>query len=512
MLSLRQSLATIGKPPPIRIPRDISIPCKSLRDTLIAWNHIPYALLIIAPQEFVEAVMPLAAHKNNIGIPTKILSLEQIYQTYRGRDEAEKVKRCLALFQPNNGVRYAMLVGDGDRFPSRYIKWWNKISDSDPQCSTLYVPVDLYYAALFKKDGSFDDWDGNHNGYFGEIPQDSSSDPINPDNVNVIPNLAVGRIPASTVPEVKVYVSKVINYERGTYGSSWAKTVLLVAATNRIGNPCVILEDIEAKYLRDFIVHKLYQRDRVSLREWLATIGKTPPIRIPRDITMCSKSLRVSLFHLRPHPCQKTEELNPEAINAYINQGTRFVCYSGHGGRDGWGIPNGGYGFNNVASLSNSGKLPVVFSTGCDTGSFTTIPPFNTYRDINGTQHKGTNDGEVFKSTPPQPACLQPKEYESMAEEMTVKRETGAVAYIGSVTTGHVGEALLQLFLKSVSAGRETLGDMWLGMLNEYYRQHVPPNPSTAANKLGFEVTYFLEPWRFHLFGDPSLRVSQKIG
>jgi hypothetical protein len=367
--------------------------------------------------------------------------------------------------------------------------------------------VDLYYGALFRQsDNSFDDWDGNQDGYFGEIPDPSSNDPVNPDMVNVIPLLAIGRIPASTVDEVKVYVQKVIDYEIGAYGSSWTKAALLVATME-----CTNLESIAENYLQGFTVHKLYQQD-LSLRQSLAEIKKNPPIRIPGEIPIPSKSLRDTLTTWKPYSCQVTEYPNPGAINAYLNQGVGLVSYNGHGGSSGWGIPNGGYRLSDVANLSNSGKLPVVFSTGCDTGSFTVFPPISAYQDINGNLHQGTNDGEVFRpDPPPQPACLQPKDYESMAEGMTVMRETGAIAYVGSVTTGQYPNLeLLKFFFQAipVPAGCETLGKMWLHMLQTYYSEsgHVPPNPSAAA-KAVTDLIFFVEPWKLHLFGDPSLRV-----
>jgi hypothetical protein len=507
MLSLRQSLAQIGRHPPVRIPQDVPMSCKSLRDMLITWNKTPYDLLIISPQEFMDALGPLVDHKNNTGITTMLRSLEHIYQAYSGRDEAEQVKRCLALFQPNNQVRYAMLVGDGDKFPSRYVKWWNIVpghEQSDPEFHTLYLPVDLYYGALFKRsDGSFDDWDGDQDGYFGEIPKALSTVPINLDDVNVIPDLAVGRIPASTVEEVRCYVSKVIGYENGAYGCSWTKATLLVATSDWTNDAYVNQDHIAASSLHDFTVYKLYER-RFGLRQSLALINKHPPIRIPEDVPMQSKSLWENLAAW--NQCTPTESPRPEAINAYIDQGVGFVSYIGHGSREGWEISYGRYGFPEVANLSNSGRLPVVFSMGCDTGSFATLPPLTAYQDINGYTHQGTIDGEIFSTTPAQPACLQAKDYESMAEEMTVKRDTGAIAYIGSVTTGgYYALDLLESFSKAL-AGRKILGDMWQYMLKTYYQKHNPPNQWATMSE--DEIGYFLQPWRYQLFGDPSLRVG----
>jgi len=110
-------------------------------------DNRPLDLLIIAPEEFVTALEPLAVHKSNTGLATKILSLESIYQTFPGRDEAEKVKHCLASYKLVKGIKYAMLVGDADKFPIRYT-----MADRDaPEAGyTAFFPADLYYADLFK--------------------------------------------------------------------------------------------------------------------------------------------------------------------------------------------------------------------------------------------------------------------------------------------------------------------------------------------------------------------------
>jgi hypothetical protein len=521
MLSLRQSLTIIGKQSTTRIPSDLSMSCKSLKDTLIAWNHLPYQLLIITPQEFVESVRPLADHKNSTGIATILISLEHIYQVYPGRDEAEKVKHCLALFKRNNDVRYAMLVGDGDMFPARFVKWWLRTETVEDEQKykgafhTLFVPSDLYYAALFKDDGSFDDWDGNKDGYFGEVPPfgpNAGNGPINPDDVHMIPNLAVGRIPASTPEEVRVYVRKVIAYEKEAFDKSWTKAALLVSG-DYSSEYSAKLNDIASKYLQGYKIHKLYW--------WQNDWGAKP--KYIKDI----------------------ESPTPEKINAYMNppEGVKFVAYMGHGDHNGWAIgPNVWYASHylktgdplydpsdrgNIDDLVNWDRLPVVFSTGCDTGQFITYPPLLRYRDVDGVDHRGVLDGEIFLSIPPKPACLQPKDpnsiakdVESMAEGMTVEQRkdksgkirengTGAIAYIGNTITGwEEGPELLEYF-SEVLATKKILGDIWLHMLNVYYRSHKPPAPDKQANQQDLnEYFRILGPWHLGLFGDPSLRVG----
>ncbi len=423
--------------------------------------------------------MPLADHKNCTGIPTMLISLEHIYKTYPGRDEAEKVKRCIHSFCISDNIKYVMLLGDVDRFPVRYVKWtWDPVK-YEKDFHTIFVPVDLYYACIFKEylSKSFDDWDEDKDGSFGEvyIGNIPNKFDLNPDNVHLFPNIAVGRIPASTKKDVENYVSKLIYYESNAYRSSWAKSALLIATTNWVSDICKKQEYI-AENLPGFITHKLYQKGNC-----------------------CQSTIANGI--------SPTEPISPEWINFYIDQGVGFVSYMGHGGTKGWGIPNGGYSTTHVQNLKNSNRLPVVVAAACDTGRFAPIPPLNSYLDTAGIPHDGTEKSEKFNATPPQPACIQANhDYDSMAEEMTMSKDTGAIAYMGSTITGNSpAPDLLKLFFKAFQDGKNILGDMWFYMVQEHYKKYAPPKKGDVTVQ---DVYCYLEPWRLPLFGDPSLRVG----
>ena len=465
MLSLRQSLAKIGKNPPIRVPGEISLPCKSLRDTMIAWNKLIYNLLIIAPQEFIEPLKQLAEYKTNTGIPTILISLDHIYRAYPGRDEAEKVKRFLALFRANNMAQYAMLVGDVDKFPVRFTKWYYRDPsnpNSDPEFHSWFIPTDLYYAALFKPSGSFSDWDENKDGYY-EVPGTGT----NPDKVSVIPYIAVGRIPASTKEDVDRYITKIKEYESHAFGSTWLKSALFVEGDWDLSAHSD-LNSIASKYLPGYNLNKLY----------LSGGTKTP---------------------------------NSTNINAYINppNGVRLMIYIGHGAIDSWSIKNDAptisYGPNELDGLSNTEALPIIFAMACDTGRFTFLPPLTKYKDINGVDHDGTWNGEIFTTFPPQPACLQKEDMDSMAEHTTVRRKTGAIAYIGCIINSQTNTyELLDPFIKEF-AGSLTLGDAWVRAVYSLYQKY-PLDPNSGPVPGSGEN--FTVPWKFNLIGDPSLRLS----
>ena len=456
-----------------------------------------YDLLILAPQIFMNDLQPLVDHKNDTGIHTKALSLEQIYKEYSGCDKAEKVKACLFHAHLHDGIKYAMLVGDEDQFPIRFTKWsWEPApnDESEKYFHTLYISTDQYYAALHRPDGSFDNWDANQDGVFGESFLSGGTSPIavNPDKVHMIPQIAVGRIPASDNSEVKNYVSKVIDYEKqDILGLDWRKNLLLVLG---------------------------FDPDDPNKKPPKTNYG--PFVLASGNSDLISKMFNVQTIGFNPG----NERPDPDKINKHIDNGVGFVIYNGHGGTDRWAInwhPENSLSpeltdinyskedvlgsTQNKKGLDNPNKLPVIFAESCNTGQFGGLPPLTTYKDINGIDHDGFYKGEVFTSTPPQPACIQTEVVESMAEATTVMKMTGAIGYVGAtLTSGSPDENMLYFFLKALHDGYWTLGDTWKKMMEQYYQKYIPPDPNTHALAVDGAL---IMPWRYCLFGDPSLRL-----
>lgn len=112
-------------------------------------------------------------------------------------------------------ARYVLLVGDASTFPVRYFAF-DRVTPAAHDMA--FDPSDLYYADVAKADGRFDDWqadkDGHHALYFGEIHGEKiKKGPINFDQINYRPKLAVGRWPANSPEHVKLLVDKSIAFE-----------------------------------------------------------------------------------------------------------------------------------------------------------------------------------------------------------------------------------------------------------------------------------------------------------
>ncbi|MCD6447898.1 MAG: hypothetical protein J7L58_02480, partial [Thermoplasmata archaeon] len=86
-----------------------------------------YDLLIIAPSEWKDELQPLKEHKEQHGIKTIIVSLDEIYGgkyfAAEGRDDAEKIKYFIKNAIEEWGIEYVMLVGgrQGGVFKERWL-------------------------------------------------------------------------------------------------------------------------------------------------------------------------------------------------------------------------------------------------------------------------------------------------------------------------------------------------------------------------------------------------------
>lgn len=423
--------------------------------------------LIITPSQFSDALFPLKQHKINTGLLTSIITLEQVYQDYPGRDEAEKVKRCIEDYYRQQGVRYVMLVGDFGTFPVRYTVIDKR---SDAAMNMAFYPTDIYYSALYKADGSFDDWDGNKNGYFGELFGECHTGHVNVDNVSLDPVVAVGRIPASTAEEVTCYVNKVISYETDAYKETARRRVVLMATHDWLSDACKVNDRIALEYLTDYDCVRMNTEGCLGMSD------------------------RV---------------LASEKITDMINRGIDLIDYIGFGDTGTFAIPDDPWGAADVAKLTNS-KLPIICASIGSTSVVSAYPPYSPYVDTDGVSHPGLGRGEVFETAPPQPACLQRVRNadSDLAVNLIVRTKHGAAAYIGGITGMQMYEPT-EYFFQCVQ-GSSAVGEAWQGMIKAFYeKQGLPGN---LNQQYWFAVAKAHQPWKTMLYGDPSLRMHGAAG
>jgi len=270
-------------------------------------------LLVLADEDFIEELVPLKTHKDYTGIDTYVQSWQALNASFgpTGGDVQERIKRGVAAYKSACGIDYLMLVGDSDRFPVRYCKIY------DPaHWGNNWAPADLYYADLYEGDGSFEDWDGDGDGLFGEmdgIPWQSgyTSDKINLDDVDYHPDIAVGRVPASTEKEVTKYVNKVISYEFNSYDSSWSDRALMIVPS--------YYEEEHDKYY-DF-------PGGWETKEYVSDNLTSAGLDVVKLYASNIADLPAGLSDGEPTRDSITDEMN---------EGVGFVNFAGHGNINGW--------------------------------------------------------------------------------------------------------------------------------------------------------------------------------
>ncbi len=177
-----------------------------------------YDFLIITPAKFKSALQRLVDHKNSLNPPvrTKLVTLndillntpesrsilQPIIPSSDGVDEQEDIKFFIKDAIEKWGITYVLLVGAGvegkEIFPVRQA--WIRSTGED------YFPSDLYFADIYNSTGEFADWDVDEDGQFAEYPKDKA-------DIDVIPDVYLGKIPCNNVIELNTVIDKIIYYK-----------------------------------------------------------------------------------------------------------------------------------------------------------------------------------------------------------------------------------------------------------------------------------------------------------
>jgi hypothetical protein len=426
-------------------------------------------LLVIVPDEWRVEAERLVRFKNDTGMSAQLLTLGVIEGSTAGVDQPERIKRAIERHHRLERTRYVLLAGDVDVFPVRYLKATNT------EWGTVWYPSDLYYADLYDQSGAFEDWDANGNGVYAELDfQKVTSPSFNIDQIDLYPDVVVGRVPASNRDEWVRYVDKILAYESAAresrdhgYPDAWFRRAVFVVD----GDPRPFGDETESS-----------QHEAP-----LAAAGITPIRRYQDDPPWSGND---PADHKR----------RADELVRLLDAGAGFLHVMGHGGRSGFA---GWLSANDVARLANPEKLPLVLAISCYTAQFHT--ELNAYRTLLGGDWTGS---AADKPDRPAPAPLQHAHHDrdSMAEAFLVKRPTGAIAYLGCVSKYEHGGKVLGRYITEAFRDLPTppvLGDMWQRALTSFVTNEL------GGGKIGMGPYYaFIHAHKVMLFGDPSLRVG----
>lgn len=425
-----------------------------------------YDLLIIAPDSFENTLIPLVEHKEEMQLDTKLVTLSKVYDEmfWYGRDEPEKIKYFIKQAYDDWGITYVLLVGDYKKMPIRYV-YNNEPSYYD---EPRYIS-ELYYADIIDSQGEFSSWNSNNNEYFGEWIGSSAQDV----DINLRPDVYVGRLACRNINEVKVMVNKIIYYEKNTFGSDWFNKFVVVAGdTYPPGQYPFDTSPFEGEENTLNAIENMSGFSVVKL--WTSTGAFTGP----KDV-----------------------------IRAF-NNGCGVMFFDGHASPMAWGthppeIEKNGtwiWGLKNyhVPFLMNGYKLPVIVAGACHNAQFD-VTPLNLLKYFQG---RTVHPGEYVRECWAWKLVSHP-----YGGGIAVFSNTGlGMSKEDKVSMEGAGDYMdLQFFVEYGTNDSMFLGEIWGKAINRYINRFPVDWNDPAGSDSAYDAKT-VQQWV--LLGDPSLRVG----
>ncbi len=283
------------KKPEVRMPSRSGL--KSQR------NRADY--LMVGPRELLDVAAPLLELRRSQGLVSRVAALEEIYSEFgHGESRPEALREFLSYafhHWRKPAVRYVLLLGDATYDFKDYLGTGvkNRLPPFMVRTSYLWTASDPGYGAVNGED--------------------------------ILPDLAVGRLPAASAEELRGMVKKIISYEANGFLSRGA--VVLVA-----DNP-----DAAGDFERE--------ADEIAVTQLTS--------RNPR---------RIYLGRLGVEPTR-------QAIVEAFDAGASLVSYAGHGGIHLWASENI-LNSAQVNTFAPQSERPLVLTLNCLNGYFH-FPYFN---------------------------------------------------------------------------------------------------------------------------------------
>jgi hypothetical protein len=209
------------------------------------------------------------------------------------------------------------------------------------RCEPNYVPPYMAYVSRER----------------GEVAADNRFVTVSGDDI--VPDMAIGRLPVSTPAEAAAVVEKILAYEEEPAPGDWNERALFVAdnVPDPSGDFAAHVDELASSYLP-----LAYTASTIYLND-LCGEPTDPPTRCPAATA---------------------------PITNAISDGALLATYVGHGSRDYWAHERA-FEKEDVASLRNGGKLPVVLGMTCLTADFS-LPE---HSSLDGSMIRAADGGAV---------------------------------------------------------------------------------------------------------------------
>jgi hypothetical protein len=274
----------------------------------------------------------LAEWKTKKGIPTLIITTEDICNEYTGVDKAEQIRKYLidAYMQWGPSL-FILLGGDVDIIPARY---------GYPTAYGLKV-TDLYYATV---EGNWND-DGDY--LWGETYDINQ---IEVKEYDTGPDLFIGRAPVDNIDQAVNFVNKVISYEKLNNLTENFDYVMNYLTTNFHND-----RHQDQKYIWDIIMNQ-------QTNPWFQ-LKNYPPGNDSPLYDYYEQGLVEEFTHNN-----FLTALNNGGNSGYDH--FHLVLHSDHSGPTSLGANDASVLTSEIDALSNSPYQQVMISTGCDPNEF----------------------------------------------------------------------------------------------------------------------------------------------
>jgi hypothetical protein len=251
---------------------------------IVDFSKTAEGYLIIVYTSFLNDIQPLVTLKENMGYDVTVTTTSQI----PGGVSTTTIKAYIADAYENWEIppSYVLLVGDTPQIPTYTgTTGWPGPADA----------VDLYYVTMTTPD--------------------------------YLPDIFIGRFPASSASHVTAMVDKTVYYEQGNFASTaWIKKAAFMASTDN----WQVSEGTHNYVINTFLLPNGYTCDKLYTHTYGATT---------------------------------------QQVRNALNDGRSLAIFSGHGYEYGWadGPP---FSQSDVNGLTNQDMYPFVCSHSCSTGTF----------------------------------------------------------------------------------------------------------------------------------------------
>lgn len=423
-----------------------------------------YDYVIIVQNDTIAAAMaPLKTWKETLGHHVQVTTLATIHSQYSGVDAAEEVWNFLHDKYPSSqwGIRYVLIVGDLRILVNRRLYYSNPPGEWG-------LPSDHFFAKLSGGSTSAQVWNRDGDLRWGEIDADEMS---------VVPDVLVGRLPLNTTTEIANAVQAMVAFEQNT--DSWKHRALLAGGYNDISSSGKKTDNaVPLEYIRNnLLIPNGWSATRIYEQSGLGTSTYSPA---PDYDT--SQANVVAALNAEDHGIALlTDHGDSSGLSGHIWHHDTANTGTVDPGEWVWSDL---FLMSDVASLTNT-HTPIFELIGCATLALTTAPwPLTTMDSAGNPMTPGgftTNTGTAL---------------------LAAGRAAGVVGFDSPVP-----------YSSYWASPANTSGEQTLAV---YFNENLVQNRYTLGwslyeAKIRYKSNFYKAgsyqpiPWSFELFGDPAM-------